>query len=248
MPFWSTSRPLLTCALIGAAAATLAGCQSTEEKRTEKLSAETSVRPGINTEFFKPTANFTEWVERPDYEGRELFEKRDAIIRNSVFREGTTVAQIGGRSGLFTTLIADAVGSSGHVYAIDISPQFLLQIEQRARDANVFNIQTVLSKDKSANIPTNSVDKVFMCSSYHHIEYPMNTLESIYMALKERGEIVLIDFKRNTMGSSRWIVDHVRAGQEVVTQEIEAAGFQKISESTFLNNSYFLRFRKIPRK
>ena len=41
------------------------------------------------------------------------------------------------------------------------------------------------------------------------------------------------------------MTNHVRAGQEIFTAEIESAGFRKVEESDFLKDNYFLRFRKV---
>jgi hypothetical protein len=58
------------------------------------------------------------------------------------------------------------------------------------------------------------------------------------------ARLFLIDFKRIPGVSSDWVLDHVRAGQEEVTAEIEAAGFRKVEELDFLEDNYLLRFRK----
>jgi hypothetical protein len=55
----------------------------------------------------------------------------------------------------------------------------------------------------------------------------------------------VIDFKRIPGVSEDWILDHVRAGQEVFSQEIEDAGFEPIEEVKIdsLNDNYVVRFR-----
>jgi hypothetical protein len=44
--------------------------------------------------------------------------------------------------------------------------------------------------------------------------------------------------------SSEWTLNHVRAGEEVFTAEIEAAGFTKTGAAGFLKDNYLVRFRK----
>jgi predicted methyltransferase len=71
-------------------------------------------------------------------------------------------------------------------------------------------------------------------------------MRSIHDALKPHGQVVLIDFRRIPGVSSEWVMDHVRAGQEVFTKEIEEAGFKQIDEyQDLLRESYLLRFEKI---
>ena len=55
----------------------------------------------------------------------------------------------------------------------------------------------------------------------------------------------VIDFIRIPGTSRAWILDHVRAGQDVVEAEISAAGFRKVSESKgILKENYIVVFEK----
>ncbi len=88
------------------------------------------------------------------------------------------------------------------------------------------------------------MDLAFICDVYHHFEYPHSSLASLHRALRPGGELVLVEFKRVPGQSSDWVLNHVRAGQEVFTAEIEAAGFKKAQEINLLKENYILRFRK----
>jgi ubiquinone/menaquinone biosynthesis C-methylase UbiE len=208
---------------------------------------EASVKPGINTEFLKPEVDVEQWIERFEREGREIYVHRERIAAVTGVRPGQHVADIGAGSGLFTLLFAEKVGSEGRVVAVDIVPAFLERIRQRAADAGRQNVQTVLATERSSELPPASVDLAFICDTYHHFEYPQQTLASIHRALKPDGELVLVEFKRIPGESSEWILNHVRAGEEVFTREIEEAGFRKIGREDFLKENYLLRFRRVER-
>jgi predicted methyltransferase len=70
-------------------------------------------------------------------------------------------------------------------------------------------------------------------------------MASIHKALKPGGQVVVIDFVREKGQSTDWVMNHVRAGQDVFTKEIEAAGFKRIGEEKFLKENYFIRFEKV---
>ena len=57
---------------------------------------------------------------------------------------------------------------------------------------------------------------------------------------------MIVDFERIPGLSRRWIVDHVRAGREVVIGEIEAAGFERTAKPspTVLEENYLVEFRR----
>jgi predicted methyltransferase len=233
------------CGLLLAAVAFLAGCRSSAP--APPPAAEASVRPGINAEFAGADLNAEQWTERFEREGREVYDRREALREAAQLRPGLDVADIGAGSGLFTLPFAAAVGPQGKVYAVDIAPEFLAVIARRAAAAGQRNVVTVQGNDRSVPLAPGSVDLAFICDTYHHFEYPQQVLASIHRALRRDGQMLLVDFRRIPGQSSDWILQHVRAGQEAVTAEIEQAGFVLVEELPLLRDNYVLRFRKAAR-
>ena len=134
---------------------------------------------------------------------------------------------------------------TGKVYAVDIAPQFLAHIAAEAKKRGQSQVVTVLGSQESTNLPGESVDLVFLCDVYHHLEKPEKTLASIRQALKPEGRLVVIDFDRVEGRSSAFVLKHVRARQDVFRKEIEAAGFWLNPENApAFKENFFLRFRK----
>ncbi len=235
--------PVLLAGLLAGLLVT--GCRAPAPTR-ESLQ-ESSVRPGINAEFLKADLDVTQWTERFEREGREIYDQRHRIVEALGLKPGQRVADVGAGSGLFTLLFGERVGPRGRVYAVDIVPGFLEQILQRAQAAGLRNVQTVLGTERAVGLPPRSVDLVFVCDTYHHFEYPRAMLASIHRALRPGGRLVLVEFRRVPGESSDWVLNHVRAGEEVFTAEIEAAGFKKIGRADFLRENYLVRFRKVGR-
>jgi SAM-dependent methyltransferase len=127
---------------------------------------------------------------------------------------------------------------------VDIVPGFLAHIAASASSRQFDNVRTVLATDRSSSLPARSVDLVFICDTYHHFEYPAETLASLHAALRPRGRLVLVEFHREEGRSSDWILRHVRAGQAVFEAEIARAGFRKVREAAFLRDNYFVVFEK----
>lgn len=155
------------------------------------------------------------------------------------------VADVGAGTGLFTRLFAGAVGPKGKVYAVDIAPKFIEHIEKTCKQANIQNVTGVVCRADDVKLPPRSVDLVFICDTYHHFEFPFRTMASIHQALRPGGRLVVIDFRRIEGESREWVLGHVRAGQEVVTKEIESAGFKKAGEEKLLKENYLIRFEKV---
>lgn len=203
-----------------------------------------SVKPGINETFRDP--NPQEFLGKFEVESREVFAHRKEILAACQIRPGETVADIGAGTGLYTRLFADAVGSDGRVLAVDIAQKFLDHIEKSCREAGVRNVETVLCKPDSTELPAESVNVAFICDTYHHFEFPLKTMKSLHRALKPGGRVILIDFRRVAGTSTDWIMNHVRAGQEVFEAEIVQSGFRRIrDERELLKENYFVAFEKV---
>ena len=207
---------------------------------------EKSVRPGINEKFLDKNLKVSEWLERFEVESREVFQAREEILTACNIQPGMSVADVGAGTGFYTRLFSKKVGSGGWVYAVEINPRFLEHILARAKIDKQDNISAVLCPQDSVSLPPNSLDRVFICDTYHHFEFPMSTLASILRALKPGGEMIVIDFERIEGKSREWILGHVRAGKEVFRKEIEDAGFRFLEEVRLapLKENYVLRFRK----
>ncbi len=207
---------------------------------------EASVNPGINTDFLNPDLDVDGMVERFETESREIAKERVRIADAVGIRRGQSVADIGAGTGLFTGLFASRVGAEGQVYAVDISAPFIEHLEAKIQDAGMSQVQAVLCKEDSVELPAGSVDVAFICDTYHHFEYPQSTMESLHSAVRPGGSLVVVDFHRVVGARGDWVLEHIRAGQDVFTSEIEAAGFRFVEEVEIegLEENYFLRFER----
>jgi ubiquinone/menaquinone biosynthesis C-methylase UbiE len=206
---------------------------------------DTSVKPGINDKFLDPQLKVAEWTQKFETESREIFHQRADIVALLGLKPGMAVADIGAGTGLFTLPFSQAVGAGGKVYAVEIARNFLEHIKARASKAGAANVQTVLGTERSVELPEASIDLAFICDVYHHFEFPQASLASLHKALKPGGELVLIDFQRIPGVTGDFIMNHVRAGQEVFEAEIIAAGFEKTAEvKGLLKENYIVRFRR----
>jgi len=207
---------------------------------------EANVRPGINEDFTNPELDVDAMVRRFEAESREIFARRATIARAVGLGAGMAVADVGAGTGLFVDFFARDVGPNGRVFAVEISPRFVDLLRERAAARGLPQVQAVLCSDRDIGLAPDTVDCVFACDTYHHFEYPRSTLASIHRALREGGQLVLVDFERIPGQSRQWVLDHVRCGKEQVVHEVLGAGFELVEEvSVGLSENYFLRFRKV---
>ncbi len=231
---------------VGVLGLTISGCQEPGPAvRSMQHRPEVSVRPGINESYRGPDVE--KWIQRFENEDREIYKHRDAIVAAMGVRPGMVMADVGAGTGFMTLAFAEAVGAAGKVYAVDIKPEFLELIRERAAERGVHNVETVLCEERSVSLAANSVDLVFACDTYHHFEYPRSTMGSIHRALRPGGQLVVVEFDRIEGVSRAWVLNHVRADREETRAEICGDGFKWVEdvEVPFLEENYMMRFVKV---
>jgi predicted methyltransferase len=204
---------------------------------------EQSVRPGVNRYYENP--DWRQWVNTFERPGREVYDKRHAIVDASGVRPGMVVADIGAGTGLFTRLFAERVGPQGRVYAVDISRPFIENIIRTSEERGVHNVEGIVNSHRDVSLPPDSIDLAFLVDTYHHFEYPASMLSSIHQSLRSGARLIVIDFRRDPRHSSRWVMGHVRAGKDAVIDEITKAGFRLIDDKALLRTNYYLVFSRL---
>jgi predicted methyltransferase len=235
---FSLVLPLLSCS-----------CEGVPKQPSRPLHPppeEVSAKPGINDDFLKGDVDIKEWTEKFETESREIAAHKEAIVASMRLKKGNDVVDVGSGTGLFLKPLAEAVGVGGKVYALDISPEFIEALKQRAKVENLEQVEVRLSKERSVELPPLSVDTAFLCDTYHHLEYPQHVLFSLFKAIRPLGSLYVVDFDRIPGTSRAWILEHVRCDKRAVIKEIEQAGFVFGEEIPVkeLKETYILRFQR----
>ena len=133
------------------------------------------------------------WLERPE---REEEERLSLLVRELSLQPGNKVADIGAGSGVITFMMAEDVGETGKVYAVDIQRQMLDLLGDKLKNKGVTNIELVLAEEKSPNLEPDSIDLALMVDVYHEFAYPFETMAEISKALKPGGRVAFVEYRR----------------------------------------------------
>jgi SAM-dependent methyltransferase len=152
---------------------------------------------------------------------------------------GKAVADIGAGSGWFTVRAARRVGTGGVVYAVDINPEAIRYVDDRARKEQLQNVKTILSQPDNPLLPAGSVDAVLLLKTYHEVAQPVTLLQNLRAALRPGAKVGIID--RNGNGENHGV------GRDVVIREAKEAGYKLAAQYDFVkgdNMDYFLVFTR----
>ncbi len=160
------------------------------------------------------------WLNRPE---REQEENTSILLDNMDIGVHDILADIGAGSGYHVFKLA-SMADKGLVYAIDIQDEMLAELRKNKVNSKVNNVEIIKGREKTVNLPENSVDKVLMVDVYHEFNYPMEIITSIKKALKENGKIFLIEYRGED--DSIAIKKLHKMTQEQAIKEMQAAGMK----------------------
>ncbi len=181
------------------------------------------------------------YIARLEDPMRGSYQKPAEVIKALAIKPGEVIADIGSGSGYFTLPLARAVGGKGRVYAVDINPDMIRHLNRRIRDLAITNVVTVLCAPDDPLLGDGSVDRFFICDTWHHIPGHSKYLALLKRMLKPGGEVIMVDFKkaRTPVGPPM----EMRIARDDLVQEMETNGFRLAAEHMFLEHQYFLVFK-----
>jgi len=171
---------------------------------------------------------------------RENYQKPNDVLDALALKPGEVVADIGAGSGYFTVRFSNALKESGKVYAVDVSQDMIDYMNRRFQETNARNVTTVMAAADDPRLPDASVDRIFICDTWHHIENRPQYLARLRKALRASGQIIMIDFQKRELPVGPPL--DMKIAREDLIQQMESSGFRFVQEQTFLPYQYFLVF------
>jgi arsenite methyltransferase len=171
--------------------------------------------------------------------GRDRWQFPEEVVQSLGIRPGDHVADLGAGGGYFTFRLADAVGPSGLVYAVDVDESMTAYLKARAAEEGRANIKPILAPDDDPSLPEHGVDLIFTCNTYHHVQARVAYFGRARRYLRDGGRVAIIDYTRS--GWFQKLFGHYTA-REVIVTEMEAAGYRVARDHDFLPKQSFLVF------
>ncbi len=171
---------------------------------------------------------------------RDAWQKPREVIEALALRPGQVVADIGSGSGYFTLRFSHHVGDQGRVYAVDVDPEMVRDLNRRVRDLGARNVVTVLADADDPLLSDASVDRFVIVDTWHHIADQAKYLGLMKRMLKPGGQVVMIDFQKKELPVGP--PPAMKIAREDLVRQLEQAGFRLSAEHTFLPYQYFLVF------
>ena len=198
---------------IGILCGSLAGCQPAPHDPAPQARSATTRSEGASSAFSTPGSSrppdppgtylgrtiaptmsheAADWLTRPE---RQAEENATRMLQELGLRPGDVACDLGAGNGYHTLEMAKAVAPGGRAIGIDIQPEMLALLRDRARAAHVSNVETILGTQSDPKLPPHGCDLVLLADVYHELDDPAGMLASIRSGLSDRGLVVLLEFR-----------------------------------------------------
>lgn len=144
------------------------------------------------------------------------------------YREGTSFADIGCGTGLFTIPAAE-IGGNARIFAIDVSSEMLEEVAKKSTERGLRNIETVRSTDYDFCLADLSADFILICAVLHEIDDKPRFLGEALRICGKSGKIAVIEFNETDAGCGP--PPDMRLRPEQVKALLQDAGFTDIEET-----------------
>ncbi|MBT8044354.1 MAG: class I SAM-dependent methyltransferase [Verrucomicrobiae bacterium] len=179
-----------------------------------------------------------DWLERPE---RDQEEATSQAVIGLELKPDAVVADIGSGSGYYTFRIARLV-PEGKVIGVDIQPEMVAFLGQKAARLGVENVEAHLGKVDSVQLSAASVDAVILVDAYHEFSHPNEMMQSIMHALKPGGRVYLLEYRAEDPKVPIKPLHKMTEAQAV--KEMQAVGLRHLRTESFLPWQHFMVFEK----
>lgn len=161
-----------------------------------------------------------EWLTRRIREAEEGPAKMREELK---VKPGMSVCDMGCGNGYHTLPLADMVGATGKVYAVDAQAEMIEMLRKRIDAKGITNIVPIVGLFHDPKLQPNSCDMILLVDVYHEFSHPVEMLAAMHQALKPEGQLVLVEFRAED--DTVPIKPEHKMTKAQITKELDANGY-----------------------
>ena len=166
---------------------------------------------------------FSSWLKDYNQAERLLWQNPQDVLSRLNLKPGDIFMDIGCGDGFFALPAAGQVGSEGHVYGLDVSPEALAKMQSRSEEAGLSNIHPVLGNAEEVLLCHTCADVVLLANVLHDFAFPLKVLARVKETLKPQGLLAVLEWEKAPMQHGPPLAKRLERNQTQVL--LEAAGF-----------------------
>lgn len=133
-------------------------------------------------------------AHRLDAPERKLWLPVKPVLHQMELQPGMAVADIGAGTGYFAFPMAQALGPTGKVAAVDVSPEMLEILNGKITAAGIQNIDCIRGEADATGLAPGGFDRVLLANIWHEVDDRPATLAEAARLLRNDGQIAILDW------------------------------------------------------
>jgi predicted O-methyltransferase YrrM len=178
-----------------------------------------------------------DWAKEFDDPARDAWQKPAEVIAAMNITPGMTVADIGAGTGYFEPYLSRAVGPTGKVLALDIEPDMVRYLRERAAKEKLVNVTAQQVPPGDTGLAAGSVDRILIVDTWHHIPERTAYAQKLRTALRPGGLVIIVDF---TLEATKGPPKEHRIPPATMIAELDAGGFSGKAIDESLPDQYIV--------
>lgn len=141
-------------------------------------------------------------------------------------RPGMRLADVGAGPGFFSVPAAEMVGASGRVYALDVQPEVLAMLEERAKAMGLASLEALVSTEDRLPLPDAAVDAALLVNVLHEARDRSALLREVARVIRPGGTVGIVEWRKEAGTKGPPVADRLSASE--IEAALRAAGFADV--------------------
>lgn len=159
-----------------------------------------------------------------------------SFLKRLAIRPGQSVLELGCGPGFWTLPLAELVGGSGRVWALDVSQEMLEALAKRNPPSQ---IHPMLSELPEIKLPDASQDWIWAAFVFHEVTPPEKLASEMRRLVNKNGVVAILDWRPDADGESGPPLQH-RLSVEQITKYLKDSGFRSVLRTWQDDDAYLI--------
>lgn len=179
-----------------------------------------------------------------DEVARDVWQRPQAILNQMRVQPGQVVVDFGAGAGYLLARLSQAVGPDGQVIAVEVQPELVQRLRQRAAAEKLDNVQVVQSTEVSVGLGA-LADRIILLHSYAELAQPVQMMAALKQWLKPGGRVYAVEFLPPPDPAGLPLplsAPQHRVAPDTLEAELRGAGLIATQRYAVLPHQYFAMF------
>jgi ubiquinone/menaquinone biosynthesis C-methylase UbiE len=147
---------------------------------------------------------------------------------------GARVADVGAGGGYFTWKLAEAVGPSGRVWAVEVEDDLVAELRAGGEERGLAQVEVVRGEYADPLLPDGQVDVAIFSSVYHHVEDRVAYMKRLRADLAPGARVAILEPRSSWESWLLLLPPGHGVAAATIREEMAEAGYRALESFDFL--------------